>query len=239
MPVDPVDFKMYLYIRDVQFWTVPYNILEYTSFVTYGTLLAYTCTKCFRNGFPQGGPLKRSIIYLIASLTLSFTPWAIWWRPSIWTRLPSYLQDTVHYLCRLSLPLFHISILEALSHVEMDGQARNVRWKNPLAITLVHVQAAASLSILAIDNSSQIHLRTIDWMGGGCYPGMSLNAQEIGMLLLSAVTLFTTIFTLVCLVVPVVPSSVEGANVSTDGLNPKSELTRNFYSRCCARFVPG
>jgi len=239
MSVVPVDAEVY--IRTVRFWAVPHNILDYISFVTYGTLLAYTWTKCFRNGFPRGGPLKRSIIYLITSLTLSFTSSVIWLRPFIWTRVPWNLQDTVHQLCRLSLPLFHTSILEALSHVEMDGQARNVRWKNPLAITLVHLQAATSLLILAIDTSLQTHLRTIDWAGEGCSE-MSyrlFHAQQIGTPLYAAVILFTGIFTLVCLVVPVVPSSAEGANVSTNLLNHKSELTSNFYSRCCARFVLG
>jgi len=54
MYVEPVDVEAY--IRTVRFWAVPHNILDHISFVTYGTLLAYTLTNAFETDSRRGAP---------------------------------------------------------------------------------------------------------------------------------------------------------------------------------------
>jgi hypothetical protein len=76
-----------IFIRVVQPWAVPQEILDHTSFVAYGALVAYTSTKSFRNGFPQERRLKFSMAYLTAFLALSFASEVIHaplWLPPIW-----------------------------------------------------------------------------------------------------------------------------------------------------------
>jgi hypothetical protein len=213
------------------FWAVLHDTLGNASFAIYGALLAYTSTKSFRNGFPKRGPLKLSITYLTASLALSFTSTiqGLWWTHTIWRilRIPWVVFVLIYYLCGLSLPLFYASVLEALSHIERDGQARKVGWKKFVAMTLVHVQAAVSLLTVAIE--CYMHVLITCMSTPECAParlgmvaGLS-DAKEVVTRLLCGVTPFTTIsifYYAATLRNPNAPSSTEGANVSTTSPTP-------------------
>lgn len=215
------------FIRAMQFWAVPREILHNISFVIYGTLVAYTSAKSFRSRFPQKGPLKLSITYLVASLALVFTALTsqgLRWLPSIWEiiRVPLVVQDSISHLGLLSLPLFRASILEALSHIE--GQGRNAGRKKFFAMTFVCVQAAMLLPTLVIDTYIRYHLRTIDSIEPGRTDTINrlFDACEVSMRLQSGVSIFATVFTLVyasSLLESDAPSPTKGTNVSTNLLD--------------------
>jgi hypothetical protein len=232
-------------VRASQFWSAPLDILDKITFFTYGILLAYTSTKSFRNLLPQ--TLKLSITCLIASLALSFAEWApnrFLGLPSIWAQFPSNAaREVIYHLWELSPPLFHASILKALSHIRQDGQAMNVGWTFYLAMILIHLQAAMCLPIFVIRNYTDNYMLAF---GFPCDSTDMIyrifDAKRVIMELYDGVRNFTTIFTLTCaisLLGPGALSSTEGVNVSTNLLNHNSKLTRNLYSRCCAASVPG
>ena len=241
-------------VHTAQFSAVPFGILGEISFVTYetfGMLFPYTSTKSFRNLFFQRDPLKLSITYRTPSLALSFTSQTThdpWWPRTIWgiLRVQWLVQGIINCLCELNLPLLLASISGALSYLENNGQERKAGSKKCFATALVHVQAAMSLPIFAINNYTHVHLSNNAF---GCAPGR-LNiftwlckAGYYGATLHCGVRLFATVSILASAIRTRkrnTSSSTESTIVSTNSPNPNSKLMQPFYySRYCTVSVLG